>query len=163
MNNPYEVDIGTGIITKAPDIVSVRALGSCVALMLWDIHRKIGGVAHILLPDSTQSNGRHNGKPYQYADTAVKKLLDELIQEGASKPSIKAKAIGGAVMFPKTEARNGTSIGRQNINSIKAALEKERIKLIGEDTGGTKGRSAKFNFNSGDVVVRIVGGKTISV
>ncbi len=151
--NHNDVDIGKAVISKARDTINVRALGSCIALMLWDTHRKIGGVAHILLPDSTLASSRNGNKPYQYADTAVTALLNELIQQGAVKANIKAKAVGGANMFPNGKETEKKPIGQQNMQSIRNALERERITLIAEDTGGIKGRTAHFNLDSGSVLV----------
>ena len=48
----YQVKMGEGMITRTPHTILSRGLGSCVAITLYDTQRKIGGLAHIMLPDS---------------------------------------------------------------------------------------------------------------
>ena len=50
-----------------------------------------------------------------------------------------------------------TGIGEQNITSIRRILRRERIPLIGEDTGGHHGRSVEFHLDSGKVIVTAIG------
>ncbi len=40
-------------VCKSPDGVTTLGLGSCVGIALRDPVTKIGGLAHIMLPDST--------------------------------------------------------------------------------------------------------------
>ena len=148
------VGIGEGIVARAPHIISSLGLGSCVVLTLYDTQRRIGGLAHIMLPDSHSVNGYHT--PYQCADTAIAALLDELCGKGAMRRNIVAKMVGGARMFSDYE--NGSAgIGEQNIASIKNILKRERISLIGEDTGGHHGRSIEFHLSSGRSIIKAIG------
>ncbi len=48
-------------------------LGSCVGLALYDRQQKIGGLAHIVLPDSRGSEHRLG----KYVNTAVPSLMDQ--------------------------------------------------------------------------------------
>ena len=41
-------------ICKEPDILTTIGLGSCIGIALYDPTTKISGLAHIMLPDSTQ-------------------------------------------------------------------------------------------------------------
>lgn len=41
-------------ICKAPDTITTLGLGSCIGIALLDPVTKIGGLAHIMLPDSTK-------------------------------------------------------------------------------------------------------------
>jgi len=50
-----------------------------------------------------------------------------------------------------------TGIGKQNVVSVKRILRRERIALIGEDTGGHHGRSVEFHLDSGRVIVMAIG------
>ncbi len=149
--NRIEAGIGQGVITKAPDVIFVRALGSCVAVTLYDGVRKIGGMAHIMLPLSPGANGK---EPYHYADTAIRALLANLCAKGAQKRSLKAKAVGGAQMFC-SETDGG--IGFENIASVKSILQREGIPLMAEDTGGNRGRNAEFHLDSGKMKVTAIG------
>lgn len=55
-------------------------LGSCIGLVIHDETRKIGGLAHVMLP---KSSGKPNERAGKYADTAVEVLIKELTQKEA--------------------------------------------------------------------------------
>ena len=46
------IGIGAAAIGKEDDVLISYALGSCVGICLYDPVAKIGGMVHILLPDS---------------------------------------------------------------------------------------------------------------
>ena len=50
-------DLKTG---KNPDILTTLGLGSCIGIALWDPVTKIGGLAHVMLPDSTKIRNNSN-------------------------------------------------------------------------------------------------------
>jgi len=149
-----EVAMGDGIVARAPHIISSVGLGSCVAVTLYDTQRRIGGLAHVMLPDSDGVNGCH--PPYQCADTAIAALLEELRRVGADRRAMVAKMVGGARMFTVYEDAS-KGIGAQNIMSIKGRLKGERIPLIGSDIGGNYGRSVEFHLDSGVLIVTAIG------
>ena len=156
-----QVAMGEGTVASAPCVVLSSGLGSCVAVILYDARRKIGGLAHIMLPDSRQlqseqSTFRNPQSAFKCADTAIAVLLERLRSRGALRRDIVAKMVGGAQMFSCYEDSN-TGIGEQNITSIRHILRRERIALIGEDTGGHHGRSVEFHLDSGRVIVTAIG------
>jgi len=154
MQNKIEVTMGKGAVTRAPHIISSSGLGSCVVVTLYDAKQKLGGLAHIMLPDSNSRNGCH--PPYQCADTAIAALIEELRSKRASPRYIVAKLVGGAKMFLSSEDFS-LGIGGQNIISIKHILKRKRIPVIGENTGGNYGRSVEFYLDSGKVMVKAIG------
>jgi len=149
-----EVSMGKGAVTRAPHIISSSALGSCVVVTLYDNDLKLGGMAHIMLPDSNSLNGYH--PPYQCADTAVATLMKELRSMRASPQNVVAKLVGGAKMF-LSSGDSSPGIGEQNIVSVKRVLKRERIPIIGENTGSSYGRSVEFYLDSGKVIVKAIG------
>jgi len=146
--------MGEGVITEAPHRVSSLGLGSCVVVTLYNTQRQIGGMAHIMLPDSSNTNGHHT--PYQCADTAIDTLLKKLHEEGVSPNKIVAKMVGGARMF-STYNGSDPGIGQQNIAAIKHLLKERGIALTGQDVGGYHGRNAEFYLDSGRVMVKAFG------
>ena len=44
----------------SPDVITTLGLGSCVGIALRDPVTKIGGLAHVMLPDSTQIRNNSN-------------------------------------------------------------------------------------------------------
>jgi len=172
--NRIQVALGEGVVANAPHIVLSSGLGSCVAVILYDAQRGIGGLAHIMLPAQLRNAecgmwneqsatctepGRSVRIPkstFQCADTAIAALLERLRSRGAVRRDIVAKMVGGARMFSCYENPD-TGIGKQNVVSVKRILRRERIALIGEDTGGHHGRSVEFHLDSGRVIVMAIG------
>lgn len=140
-------------VIAAPPMSLRTLLGSCVGVVLYDRTAKIGGLAHILLPDS-RGNTDQIGK---YADTAIPALLTAL--EGAlkGKPRSKliAKIAGGAAMFPSTVAIN---IGEQNVKAVERILAGLDIHVAARHLGGQSGRRMTLNTTTGLVEIRIPGG-----
>ncbi len=134
----------------------VTSVGSCVGICLYDSIRRCGGLAHIMLPHS--SLGPQEPLPSKYADTAVDALVRDIHRLAGSDNRLSAKIAGGANMFANTSA-NGLDIGAKNIKAVHAALEAHRIRLIGEDVGGSHGRRINFNLASGETVIRLHNGE----
>ncbi len=139
-----------------PRILTTPALGSCVAVVLYEMDLKIGGMAHVMLPDSNKSRKKQN--PAKFADTAIRKMIRALERKGADRDKLVAKIIGGAHMF------NGNSglvqdIGMRNVEAAKSVLKHEGIRVISEDTGEDYGRSVEFHTCNGRVLVKSVKGK----
>ena len=73
-------------ICKAPDGLITLGLGSCVGIAIRDPLTKIGGLVHIMLPDS-KAIVNNNGVKEKFADTGIEELLKRLEQyiDSASK------------------------------------------------------------------------------
>ena len=118
----HEVAMGEARVADESDSVMTTFVGSCVALCLFEPTKKIGGLAHIMLPEAGKEatvNQSTNGK---YADHAIEYLLAKMQEKGAKLNKTKAKIVGGAQIF-KTETGGGLfTIGERNIESIKKIL-----------------------------------------
>jgi len=136
----------------------VTSVGSCVAICLHDSSKMCGGLAHIMLPDS--SIAPHEPLPAKFADTAVPALIEAIAEAGGRTTRLSAKIAGGANMFPTMNALN---IGMKNIEAAKIALAKERISLIGEDIGGSTGRRITFSTVTGVTTVRRFSGEVTRI
>lgn len=154
MEEPIKVGIADLKVATAPEKISTSALGSCVAIMLFDPINKVGGMAHIMLPSATFSKIQSN--PAKFADTAVPIMLEQMKELGAAQINIFAKIVGGAQMFANILSEPLGNIGQRNVLAAKEALAKEKIMLRGEDTGGDCGKSVEFNLQNGEVTVRSI-------
>jgi chemotaxis protein CheD len=142
-------------VVKGSAVLVSRALGSCVALVLFDPKKKIGGLAHIMLPCSCENDSLE--APAKYADQAVPKLIAEMKKSGAN-GTLVAKLVGGARMFDA----NGSTIGRlgeKNVKQIRNLLKQAHIRLVASDVGGTLARTAFFDIETGRVTIRSLGKK----
>ncbi len=154
------VGVAEYFVTHNPHILASYGLGSCVGVALYDDKHKIGGLAHIMLPDSRSMTKKGNAG--KFADTAIIAMVDEMERLGSKRWDIKARIAGGACMFSipgATNPRNvpgpclGMQIGERNIEAAKAALEELKIQLICEDTGGSYGRTMRFDISNGKVTI----------
>ena len=147
----FTVGISDLKVCKSPDVLVTYALGSCVGICMIDETAGIGGLSHIMLPDSTQSA---NGKdmPMRFADTAIPMLIDKMVSLGARKASLKAKIAGGAVMFATTNDR--FNIGERNIAAVTDALRKAGVPIIARDVGLNYGRTVFFYPETGIMEVK---------
>ena len=139
---------------KSPDSIISYGLGSCVGIALYDAQTKIGGLAHIMLPDSTQARATDNQA--KFADTALPVLLDQLISMGAVKSRITAKIAGGSQMFSFVQATDIMRIGDRNSEAVRGVLKNLSIRLLAEDVGGNYGRTVELMLDTGVFVIKTV-------
>lgn len=130
-------------------------LGSCVVVTLYDRARRIGGMAHILLPDPTSS--RDGSNPARFATTAVPMLRDALLAAGAKAP-FEAKLVGGAALFGAMLGSGGLQVGERNVTAARRAIADLGIAIVATETGGASGRTAELDIASGALEVRSVRG-----
>lgn len=153
--NEIKVGIADLNVARIPDKIITIGLGSCVGIALYDKQIGVGGLAHIMLPDSTQFNKATN--PLKFADLAIPILITKMENLGASKRNLKAKIAGGASMFNFADKSMIMDIGNRNSAAVKNMLQKMSIPLIGEDTGGNKGRTMIFDTQNWSVQIKTVG------
>ena len=147
----FTIGIGDLKVCKSPDILVTYALGSCVGVCLLDSATGVGGLSHIMLPDSTAGvNGA--ATPMKFADTAIPMLIQQMEALGAVRSRLKAKIAGGATMFATTNDK--FNIGERNISAVKAILNKEHIPIVAEDVGLNYGRTQFFSRETGIMEIR---------
>ncbi len=138
--------------TKAPNRLLTSGLGSCIGICLYDPLAKVGGMAHIMLPDSKQSRGIIN--PAKFADSAIPQLIMEMVALGANRTRLVAKIAGGAQMFAFANNIDIMRVGERNAAAVLDKLAKERIPVLVKDTGGNFGRTIEFDTNDGKLYIR---------
>lgn len=139
-------------VGRAPATIISYGLGSCIGVSLYDPQAKVGGLLHIMLPDSSQSRSSEN--PAKFADTGVPLLLKDVLALGASRSRLVAKMAGGAQMFAFAKATDIMRVGARNAEAVKELLKSLGIKLIAEDTGGNYGRTVQINLENGVYTVK---------
>lgn len=141
-------------VARDPASLISYGLGSCVGIALYDSVTKIGGLAHIMLPESTQARSTEN--PAKFADTCVPIMLEDILRLGASRSRITAKIAGGAQMFTFTNATDIMRVGERNSEAVKNILKKLDIRIIAVDVGGNYGRTVELKLDTGIYRVRTI-------
>ncbi|WP_067729423.1 chemotaxis protein CheD [Oceanobacillus damuensis] len=139
----------------APGTIRTSGLGSCVGVVIYDATKKIAGLSHILLPDSSAAK-QVKINPFKYADTAIPCLVNSLLENGARKFALKAKIAGGAQMFQFSSGSDMMRIGPRNTEAVEHKLSELNISVISMDVGGNVGRTIEFDPQTGNLKIKKV-------
>lgn len=140
----------------SPNGITTLGLGSCVGIAIRDPANKIGGLAHVMLPDSKSIKGSQLNVA-KFADTGIAELVKQMEKLGAQKSRMVAKIAGGANMFNFHGTSSFGQVGDRNVEATKAKLNELRIPILAEDTGKNFGRTVIFYPETGDYIIRAVG------
>lgn len=151
MEQVIKVGIADLNIAHAPNTLVTYALGSCVGVCLYDKANKIAGLAHILIPSST--DGTHQHQPARYADTAIPLLIQKMHVAGANTQHLTAKIAGGSKMYEITTDELHPDIGSRNVRAVKDLLHNLHIPIIADDTHSDCSRTLYFSAKDGSVRV----------
>lgn len=139
----------------SPNGITTLGLGSCVGIAIRDPATKVGGLAHVMLPDSTAI--RQNNNIYKFADTGITELVRLMELAGAKRSRMVAKIAGGAQMFSFQNKSDLVRVGERNVEASKKKLKELGIPILAQDTGDSYGRTVIFYPETGDFVIRAVG------
>lgn len=141
---------------KAPDGLITLGLGSCVGIAIRDPALKIGGLAHIMLPDSTAMRNQ-NSVIEKFADTGIKELVRQLEEMGGRRERLVAKIAGGATMFQIQNKTDIMKIGERNVSATMEILKEMGIQILAQDTGENYGRTVMFYPETGEFHIKAIG------
>ena len=154
MANSIRIKMADLDIGRDNDKLITSGLGSCIGVTLYDERKKIGGMAHVMLPEFPEK--KDDGNPAKYADTALDMLIDKLKDAGASKRRFEAKMAGGAQMFKFSNSSDKMRIGARNVEAVKEYLKKHNIPLKGSEVGEDYGRTMEFEVATGQAIIKTV-------
>lgn len=155
MGNMIKVGMADLKICKSPDAITTLGLGSCVGIAIRDPLTKIGGLAHIMLPDSTAIAGVSSVP--KFADTGIAELVKQVVAAGAGRTRLVAKIAGGAQMFAFQNKSDLMTVGQRNVEAVTKILKEMKIPILASDTGENFGRTVEFFPETGDFVIKAVG------
>ena len=155
MNEMIKVGMADLNICVSPNAITTLGLGSCVGIILYDPIRKIAGMVHIMLPDSTKIINNENKA--KFADTGIDLLIRRMLDIGADRRVLIAKIAGGAQMFAFSNNSDMMRIGERNVEATKLKLAQLGIGIRAEDTGANYGRTIEFYPENGQLLIKSVG------
>ena len=153
--SPASIRIGEMLVGRGEERLRTL-LGSCIGLALYSRHSSVGGLAHIVLPESSGQQG----PPAKYVDTAIPELIRRIELAGGQATNLKAKVAGGANMLASQAV---STIGDQNLEAIRQLLRDLRIPIVAEHCGGVQGRRMTFYPGTGRVTIEVVGGDKVVI
>ncbi len=133
------------------DILITYALGSCIAVAVYDSKACVGGLLHYMLPDSSLDPDKAREHPGMFADTGIPLLFKTCYGMGAEKKRMIVKVIGGASILDDT---NYFRIGQKNVTAIRKIFWKNNVLVSAEDTGNNYNRTVRMAMSNGGVYVK---------
>lgn len=141
------VDIADYKVSIDPSAVLVTyALGSCIAIILYDPMRKAGGMIHYMLPLSETSPEKARERPAMFADTGIPMLFHAMYDLGCKKVDIVVRVAGGGSLYDDS---GRFAIGERNYTVLRKIFWKAGVMIAAEDVGGAKSRTARLYVADG--------------
>ncbi|HVU31951.1 MAG TPA: chemotaxis protein CheD [Opitutaceae bacterium] len=149
------VGVGDMGVSNNPQItLSTYALGSCVAVVVYDPFAKVGGLLHLMLPDSTISPGKAASQPAMFADTGLPLLFRSLAGLKADLTRVRIFLAGGANVLCDADTFR---IGERNIEAAAEFLSRNGFPIRLRSLGGSINRTVHLNVGNGDVTLKTPG------
>ena len=146
------VGVSDAKISSSPqDTIVTYSLGSCIGVCIYDSHKKAGGMLHFQLPESKLDPEKALARPFMFADTGIRLILQNMLALGCKKKYMSVKLAGGAAM------RNGPAnfdIGKRNHLAIRKCLWQAGLMIGSEDVGRDIPRSVYMELATGKITVK---------
>jgi chemotaxis protein CheD len=153
--NLVVVGVGDCRVTGDPESTLVTyALGSCIAVTIYDPVARVGGMLHFMLPESGLDRAKAQQRPFMFADTGIPLLFHSAYERGAVKQRLIVTAAGGAQLM---DANGVFNIGKRNCLALRKILWKAGVMLRAEEVGGMASRTVRLEIGSGRVSLRGAG------
>jgi len=133
------------------------SLGSCLGITVYDPARKVGGLLHVMLPDSSIDPVKAAASPFMFVDTGVPRLFQAVCSLGGERGRLVTRVAGGAQLLDENGVFN---IGERNYRALAAELARSGHAIHGQDVGGISSRTLRLDLASGQVTVRMTGAET---
>jgi len=139
------VDVNTGQVKIGIEKIVLRslAIGSCVVIAAYDPKKRLGAMAHVMLPGYSPQKS-DPGEKTKYAADAIDYLLLQLTQAGTKIPNIVTFLVGAGNVLQKKD----DTICKNNIRSITELLKEKQISVKAAVLGGTKRKSVFLDIDN---------------
>ncbi|HKY23227.1 MAG TPA: chemotaxis protein CheD [Vicinamibacterales bacterium] len=156
------VSIGEFVVSdRSDDVITTVALGSCIAVCLWEPKARVAGMLHFMLPDAALNKERAREQPAVFANTGIPLLFRAAYELGADKKRCAVRLVGGAELAAGGRAEGDGAgvfdVGRRNVLAARAVLWRNGIMTGGELVGGTTARTIAMSVGDGKVIVKTDG------
>ncbi len=130
------------------------SLGSCLGIAIYDPMKKVGGLLHIMLPDSKIDAAKAASAPFMFVDTGVPRLFQAVCNLGAERHRLMVKVAGGAQLLDEKGIFN---IGERNARALTGLLASHGYVIHAQDTGGLCSRTLRMDLTTGNITVKTPG------
>ena len=139
-------DRGTELVTYS--------LGSCIGVLIHDTAACVGGLLHLMLPDSTLNPDRAQRQPAVFADTGLPMLFKQAYALGAKKGRLRVVVVGGSQVM---DSAGHFNIGKRNYAAVRKIFWRNNVLIDKEDVGGNVNRTVSLEVGSGRLWMKVNG------
>jgi len=141
------IDISTGAVevAGAGAILRSNAIGSCIVIVAYDSSKKVGAMAHIMLP-ARAPKGAYD-KRTRYAADAIDEMINKITRTGANQCDLEVCLVGAGNVLKKQD----DTICKDNIESTTELLGKKHIPVRAVALGGTERKGVSLDVGSGSI------------
>jgi chemotaxis protein CheD len=139
------------------DRIVTYALGSCLGVVVFDTVAGVGGMLHVMMPESAIDAKKAEVNPYMFVDTGIPQLFKQCYALGARKERMEVRVAGGAYQG-EDESMDRFQIGKRNFIALRKLLWKNGVMIKASDVGGVqRSRTMVLSVASGEVTVKCNG------
>ncbi len=135
-------------------ILTTYSLGSCLGVSVYDPVAAVGGLLHLMLPDSTISPEKAAARPAMFVDTGLPALLRGVEEMRAARGRLQVCVAGGAQLM---DAKGYFNIGKRNYDALSDLLRQYRLTIQAQEVGGFVNRTMYLNVATGEVRLKVSG------
>lgn len=134
--------------------LATYSLGSCLGISIYDPVARVGGLLHIMLPDSSIAEDKARTQPGMFLNTGLPMLFNSAYQMSLDKRRALICVAGGAQIL---DAQGFFNIGRRNYEALTALLGQHELRITAEDVGGMVNRTMYLKLETGEVRLKVSG------
>ncbi len=149
-----KIVVGIGdlaVSDRIEDVLVTYALGSCVAVCLFDPAARVAALLHFLLPEASINAKRAAEQPAAFGDTGVPLLLQTAARYGLRKDRAVVRLVGGADIGGLPG--NSLKTGHRNVLAARTVLWRHGLFIESQDVGGMSARTVHLAVRDGRVQI----------
>ncbi len=146
------IGVGDVAVSNNPQVtLSTYALGSCVGIVAYDPAVRVGGILHLMLPDSRISPDKALSQPAMFADTGLPLLFRSLAGLRMERARLRLFVAGGACVLSGPDSFR---IGERNVRATFDFLARQGFTVSDPVVGGTVNRTLHLEIGSGTMTLK---------
>ena len=152
--------VGVGdlaVSNQAAATLCTYALGSCVAVTAYDPALKVGGILHLMLPESKIAVAKAALQPAMFADTGLPFFFRQLTIFRADSGRLRIHLAGGASVIGGSDPFR---IGERNVQATLETLARMGIPVNHADLRGTVNRTVQLELATGRLTLKTPSGQS---
>jgi len=134
--------------------LATYSLGSCLGITIYDPVKKIGGLFHVMLPESKIDSAKGARFPFMFMDTGLPRLFHAAYNLGADRSRLVIKVAGGAQLL---DERGVFNIGHRNFRALTDLIAHNGLSIHAQDVGGMSSRTVRLDLANGNVTIKSPG------